>query len=71
MEPATARLKRLLKKSPKQISRGLKSARDDKKKELATAQVKLRPFTTFPRLHSARPKPLLFVTRAEARLQGE
>jgi hypothetical protein len=38
------RLKRLLKKSKKQIPRGLKSARDDKNKELATAQLKLCPF---------------------------
>jgi hypothetical protein len=39
-----ARLQRLLKKSEKQIPRGLKSARDDKNKELATAQLKLCPF---------------------------
>jgi hypothetical protein len=37
-------LNSLLKNSEKQIPRRLKSARDDKNKGLATAQLKLRPF---------------------------
>jgi hypothetical protein len=39
-----ARLYRPLKKLQPQIPRGLKPARDDKTKELATEQLKLRPF---------------------------
>jgi hypothetical protein len=39
-------MKRLLKKSKQQIPRGLKAARDDKKEELVTAHLQVRPFKT-------------------------
>ena len=41
-----ARLKRLRKKSEKQIPRGLKPTRNDKNKGLVTAHLKVRPFET-------------------------